>query len=160
MANITLRTHLIGSVTDFCRDSNLAFVTPEVLVDLIVRLSRYQEEGVRLSPQVYLTDNVDSLISMLPDGEKLQLATTTATIDGMKEMLKVCAPIATGDWRVFGHKSVSVISVMNFGVFRGSGSPVAVGVDDVLLTEPTAASVVKVHQGVRLFFIDCYLAHS
>ena len=143
MSNITLRTHLIGSVTDFCVDSGLPFVQPELLVDLIVRLARYQEEGVRLSPQVYLTDNMDSLVNMLPDGEKLQLGVTTAGITGITEMLKACAPIATGHWRVFGHKRADV---MSFGVFRGSGSPVAVGVDDVLLEGRTDAPIVKVHQ--------------
>lgn len=143
MTNVTLRTHLIGSVTDFCDDSGLSFVKPEVLVDLIVRLSRYQEEGVKLSPQVYLTDNIDSLVNMLPNGEKLQLATTTASTKGVKEMLKACAPIATGDWRIFGHKC---LGDMDFGVFRGSGSPIAVGVDDVLLDGPTDTPVVKVHQ--------------
>ena len=143
MANITLRTHLIGSVTDFCNDSGLPFVTPEILVDLIVRLSRYQEEGVRLSPQVYLTDNIDSLISMLPDGEKLHLATSTPGTHGIMQMLKVCAPLTTGDWRLFGHKCADT---MKFGVFRGSSSPLAVPVDDILLASPTDTSVVKVHQ--------------
>ena len=143
MTHITLRTHLIGSVTDFCAESALCLVTPEILVDLIVRLSRYQEEGVSLFPQVYLTADIDSLIGMLPDGEKLQLASTALTIDGIAEMLKVCAPIATGDWKVFGQTSEHA---MSFGVFRGSSRPVAVAVDDVLLTGPPATPVVKVHR--------------
>ena len=80
---------------------------------------------------------------MLPDGEKLQLGTTTPTTDGIKDMLKTCAPIATRDWRVFGHNCADA---MSFGVFRGSGSPIAVAVDDVLLAPPTNTSVIKAHQ--------------
>ena len=143
MTNITLRTHLIGNVTDFCTESNLPFITPAILVDLIVHLSRYQEEGARLFPQVYLTDNIDSLVRMLPHGERLLLRTTTPTTEGIRDMLKACAPIATRDWRVFGNYSAGA---MSFGVFRGSSSPIAVPVDDVLLVPPTDTPVIKAHQ--------------
>lgn len=108
MPHITLRAHLIGNVTDFCVESNLSFLTPELLVDLIVRLSRYQEEGVKLSPHVYLTDDIDSLVRMLPDGEKMHLGTTTPTTHGIREMLKTCAPIATRDWRIRRLKADSI----------------------------------------------------
>ena len=143
MANVTLRTYLTDSVSAFCDESGLPFVTPELLTDLIVRLSRYREEGVKLSPQVYLTDSIDFLTNMLPDGERFQLAATTASTDGVTEMLSACAPIATADWRIFGHKS---LDEMTYGVFRGSGSPVSVEVDDISLSGPTDAPVIKVHQ--------------
>lgn len=117
--------------------------TPEVLVDLIVRLVRYQEEGTRLSPRVYLTDNIDLLINMLPEGEKLRLSGTTADSVGIEDMLKICAPLAVGEWRIFGHQSAEG---MNFGIFRGSGSPISVGVDEVVLTDQDRAIVIKAHQ--------------
>ena len=117
--------------------------TPEVLVDLIVRLVRYQEEGTRLSPRVYLTDNIDLLINMLPEGEKLRLSGTTADSVGIKDMLKICAPLAVGEWRIFGHQCAEG---MNFGIFRGSGSPISVGVDEVVLTDQGGTIVIKVHQ--------------
>ena len=117
--------------------------TPGVLVDLIVRLVRYQEEGVRLFPRVYLTDNIDLLINMLPEGEKLRLSATTADSFGIENMLKICAPLAVGEWNIFGHQCAER---MNFGIFRGSGSPISVGVDEVVLTDQNEAVVIKAHQ--------------
>ena len=141
--NITFRTQLLGSVTDFCAETGLAMATPEVLVDLIVRLARYQEEGVKLSPKVYLTDDIDLLVNMLPEGEKLPLSVTTADPRGIEEMLKICAPLAVGEWRIFGHQCAQG---MNFGVFRGSGNPISVGVDEIVLTDQDKAAVIKAHQ--------------
>ena len=141
--NITFRTQLLGSVTDFCQESGLPMATPRILVDLIVRLVRYQEEGMRLFPRVYLTDNIDLLINMLPEGEKLRLSDTTADSVGIENMLKICAPLAVGEWNIFGHQCAER---MNFGIFRGSGSPISVGVDDVVLTNQDDAIVIKAHQ--------------
>lgn len=141
--NITFRTQLLASVTDFCTKSGLGLVTPEVLVDLIVRLARYREEGVKLAPQVYLTDNIDLLMSMLPEGEKLSLSVATADSGGVEKMLKICAPLATGEWRVFGHQCSQG---MTFGIFRGPASPISVGVDELVLTDLEGATVVKACQ--------------
>ena len=141
--NITFRTQLLGGVTDFCTESGLSMATPEVLVDLIVRLVRYREEGVILSPEVYLTDNIDLLISMLPEGEKLSLSSANTNISGIEEMLKICAPLATGEWKIFGHQRKGGF---NFGVFRGSSSPISVSVDDIVLGEQGGANVIKAHQ--------------
>ena len=141
--NITFRTQLLDGLTDFCRESNLPMATPEVVVDLIVRLVRYQEEGTRLAPRVYLTDNIDLLINMLPEGEKLNLSVATANSTGIENMLKICAPLAVGEWRIFGHQCDEE---MNFGIFRGSGSPISVGVDEVVLTDQDEAIVIKAHQ--------------
>ena len=141
--NITFRTQLLGSVTDFCTETGLTMATPEVMVDLIVRLARYQEEGVKLSPQVYLTDDIDLLVNMLPESEKLILSDTTADPRGIEEMLKTCAPLAVSEWRIFGHQCGQR---MKFGVFRGSSNPISVGVDEIVLTDQDRAAVIKSHQ--------------
>lgn len=143
LMNITFRTQLLGGVTDFCSEIGLSLATPEVLVDLVVRLARYQEEGVKLAPQVYLTDDIDLLINMLPGGEKLFLSLTTADACGIEEMLKICAPLATGEWKIFGHQCSEG---MKFGVFRGSDTPISVSVDDIVLTAQEQPTVIKAHQ--------------
>ena len=117
--------------------------TPEVLVDLIVRLSRYREEGTDLAPQVYLTDNIDLLVKMLPQGEKVLISSTSLNASGIGEMLKICAPLATEEWRVFGQQSELE---MEFGLFRGSSNPLSIGVDEILLSEQDEAIVIKTHQ--------------
>ena len=98
---------------------------------------------MKMTPQVYLTDNIDALINMLPEGEKLLLSSTTADVGGVEEILKVSAPLAIGDWGVFVQP---LEGRMGFGVFRGSANPIAVGVDEVVLKEQQEAIVIKAHR--------------
>lgn len=130
-------------MNDLSTECDLTLATPDVLVDLIVRLSRYREEGIELVPQVYLTENIDQLVKMLPDGERISIATSTPDIGGVSEMLKVCAPLATDEWRVFCQKRQEE---MVFGLFRGSGNPISIGVDEMLLSEQDQTMIIKVHQ--------------
>ena len=148
MTNITFRTQLLGGVTDFCKESQLSLVTPYFLVELVARLVGYQEESVKLTPQVYITDDIDLLTGMLPGGDKIDLATTTADEIGVEEMLKLSAPLAVGDWRIFGQQFGEDL---RFGLFRGSSSPISVKVDDIMLTDQKESAVVKAHQVAR----DC-----
>ena len=99
--SITFRTQLLGTMSDFSKACELTLATPEVLVDLIVRLSRYRAEGAELVPQVYLTDDIELLVRMLPDGESIFVSSSTPNSTGVSEMLKVCATLATEEWRVF-----------------------------------------------------------
>ena len=141
--NITFRSFLLGSVIDFCQESGLALTTPEIVAELIVRLARYKEEGVKLSPKVYLTNNIGLLVNMLPESDIISLSTTTISVKGIEEMLKVCAPLATNEWNIFGQQTNGN---MEFGLFRGSGNPVSVSVDDVILKDQNNVDVIKAQQ--------------
>lgn len=142
--NITFRTQLIGSVTEFCQESRLTFLTNALhLVELIVLLARYQEEGVSLYPKVYLTNDRSTLNSMLPDGESLKIGSAGADIGGLKSAIKKCAPLATNGWLIYIEESDNSLE---YGVFKGSGNPISVLVDDVLMTENDDFIVVKAFQ--------------
>lgn len=142
--NITFRTQLLGGVTDFSQNTNMQiFVQTLNLVELIVLLARYQEEGQKLSPKVYITNDIASLCSMLPDSEIINIGTCSADASGIKQSLKKCAPLATGGWLIFLHNHDEII---DFGVFKGPSSPISVLVDDVALTDSDELIVVKVFQ--------------
>lgn len=142
--NITFRTQLLGGVADFCQESDLMLFRNALhLVELIVLLARYKEEGVSLNPKVYLTNNLDSLISMLPECEKIKIGTSTPDIEGIKSALKKCAPLANEGWLIYIHDRQNEIS---FGLFKGSSNPISVLVDDVLMGENEELIVVKAFQ--------------
>lgn len=143
MSNITFRTQLLGVLTDFCSATALPFATPELIAELVVRLARYQEEGVRLAPIVYLTNEMDLIENMLPESEKLQIGTATPDLQGIEAMLKICAPLATGDWRIYGHVFNGDLS---YGVFRGSSNPISVDIDTVIMSPHETTVVIKAHQ--------------
>ncbi len=87
--NITFRTQLIGGVTEFCQDSQIQFLSNALhLVELIVMLAHYREEGVSLFPKVYLTNDRHTLTAMLPDGEVLKIGTSKPNVTGIKGALK------------------------------------------------------------------------
>jgi len=142
--NITFRTQLLGGVTEFCQESGLSLINnPLHLVELIVLLARFKEEGVSLSPKVYLTNNMDTLTSMLPEVERINIGISTPDIRGIKLALKKCAPLAIGGWLIFIHDKQHGI---DFGLFKGSSNPISVLVDDVLMDENGDLIVVKAFQ--------------
>lgn len=142
--NITFRTQLIGGVTEFCQDSEIPFLANALhLVELIVMLAHYREEGVSLFPKVYLTNDKYTLTAMLPDGEVLKIGTSNPNVAGIKNAVKKCAPLATNGWLIYIEPSGESLE---YGVFKGSGNPISVLVDDVLMTESESIFVVKASQ--------------
>ena len=142
--NRTFRTHLLGSVTEFSHSANLTLLSnPLILVELIVLLSRYQEEGVSLSPKVYITNNIEILNSMLPSGELIKIGDTEQNVNGVKKALKKCAPLALNGWLIYIFEKDSTIE---YGLFKDSGNPISVLVDDILMIGNDGCSIVKVFQ--------------
>ncbi len=142
--NITFRTQLLGGVNEFCQQSNLALIGNTLnLVELIVLLARYREEGVSLCPKVYLTNAMDKMISMLPDGERIKIGIASLDTAGIKLAIKKCAPLANGGWLIYIQDREDKIE---FGLFKGSSNPISVLVDDVLMGENDRLVVVKVFQ--------------
>jgi hypothetical protein len=140
--NITFRTQLLGGVAEFCTHCGLPLVAnPLNLVELVVALARYREEGVKLNPQVYVSNDIGSLTAMLPNGERLKIGGTTANIPGIREALKKTAPLASNGWAIYLEQQNQLLE---YGVFRGSSNPLAVAIDDVLLKDIEPLSVVKV----------------
>lgn len=72
--------------------------------------------------------------------ERIKVGTTTADTKGIKQALKRTAPLATDGWSIYLQDSES----LEYGVFRGSGNPLSVAIDDVLLKGVEPLSVVKV----------------
>ncbi|MFL1405854.1 hypothetical protein ACJO2E_10995 [Marinobacter sp. M1N3S26] len=142
--NITFRAQLVGGVADFCHSTDLPILSDTLnLVELIVKLARYQEEGVKLCPKVYLCNKIERVVTLLPGGESLKIGCSSADVNGIKEALKKCAPLATDGWLVYIKNSASTIE---YGLFRGPENPISVLVDDVVMTPDEDLSVVKVFQ--------------
>lgn len=106
-------------------------------------LAHYREEGVSLFPKVYITNDKNTLTAMLPDGEVLKIGSSTPDVSGIKSAVKKCAPLAMGGWLIYVEASEDCLE---YGMFKGSGNPISVLVDDVLMTESEDFFVVKVSQ--------------
>lgn len=142
--NITFRTQLLGGVTEFCNACRVPLFGNSLnLVELVVLLAKYKEEGTALYPEVYVTTDIAGVIAMLPDSERMSLGTTTRDVTGIKHAIKKAAPLATGGWLVYIHDSPEALT---YGLFRGSSNPVSVLVDSVLLDARNTIPVTKIFQ--------------
>ncbi len=142
--NITFRTQLLGGVSEFCDGTDLPILNNALrLVELIVLLARYQEEGIKLSPKVYLTNDIEKIVSMLPGSERLKIGSTTSDVNGIKESVKRCAPLATGGWLIYIQNNTDSLE---YGLFIGSINPISVLVDDVVMSANDELKVVKAFQ--------------
>lgn len=142
-SNITFRSGLLGGVTDFCNETSLPLANPENIVELIVLLVTYQEEGVQLKPKVYIFESIDNVIKMLPDGEKLKIGESASDLPGLKKVLKKCAPLSRNGWSVYISDNGDTFE---YGVFIGSSGPISVDLDEVILDGDITTKVVKLNQ--------------
>lgn len=128
--NITFRSHLLGSLTDFSEGSGLGVLSkPSVLVDLVILLSRYTEEGIQLHPEVFLFENVDDALKVIPESTKIQLGKSKFDSTTIHLAIKKCAPLAIGGWHIYMEHQNGELS---YGVFHGSPSPLSMTAVDTL----------------------------
>lgn len=163
--NITFRTHLIGSISDFTDACDMGeLVRPSILVELIVSLARYQEEGVTLCPEVYLCEELTNMLLMMPGSGSLPIGHVDISDGAIKEVLKKCAPLALDGWKIY------VEGNGDFGLFRDSLNPLNIPVEETLLSNVGAEMrVVRVFQiandcvEIRSYcggFHNIYLSHK
>lgn len=142
--NITFRSQLIRSVTDFAKACRMGpMLRPAILVELIVTISKYHEEGLKLFPEVYLCDNVSDVLKLIPDHGILPIGKTAIAEDAIRKILKKCAPLAIGGWCIYiegDHRD------LKFGLFRGPQNPISIPNDETLLSTGATVKVVKVFQ--------------
>lgn len=142
--NITFRTQLIGGLHEFCHCCGLRTFDDQLkLIELVVLLARYKEEGVSLYPAVYITNKLSDMIQMLHGADVLQLGKTQPSIDGLRKIVKKAAPLAVDEWHIYIDEATEGLS---YGVFCAHDSPTAVRIDDVIMDPEVTFPVVKIQQ--------------
>jgi hypothetical protein len=139
MALITksLREYLQGALVDFadkCEMPRLA--TPTTLTGLVVTLADLREEGAVLIPEVYLFDDLEATLQLLPVKEILPIGVQDDPAKALAEAVKKCAPLAIEGWCIY---VTSNNNNYEFGLFRGSLSPLSISVRQTLFSEPREA---------------------
>lgn len=125
---ISFRSQLSGALADFLADEHMACLeTGQALIELVVRLSSYQEEGVRLFPKVVVCDDVTQVCSLLQAGESIAIGRGPKGAGTMNQALKRCAPLARNGWSVYVHRTRDDFQ---FGILREPLSPIALDIRD------------------------------
>lgn len=122
----SFRAQLKGSLSDFLTDENMQCShTEEALLELVVSLSHYTEEGSLLFPQVLICDDLPTSLSLIQGTDLLQLGAEQKNGCNVAQILKRCAPLSQRGWITYIHRDQSILP---YGVFRASHTPTALDV--------------------------------
>ncbi|HEU4390192.1 MAG TPA: hypothetical protein VFV34_20490 [Blastocatellia bacterium] len=127
---VSFRAQLKGTVSDFLKREGMSCPhTEEALLELIVALSHYTEEGLLLFPQVVLCDELDTTLRLLQGSDPLGIGSGPRGEATIKEALKRCATLARPGWVVFVQR---LANDLFYGVFRSPWSPTALEIRDTV----------------------------
>lgn len=130
----SLREYLQGNLADFAEHCGmLELATATTLTGLVVTLANLREEGDILIPEIYLCDQLDETLKLLPVKEVLPIGEQAEVTKAIAEAVKKCSPLAIEGWCIYLTKS---IDKFQFGLFRGSLSPLSISVEKTLFSEP------------------------
>lgn len=100
-SNHSLRKHVIDSIGAFLFKEGFEpnEITPLGILELINMISDYQEEGVKLFPEIIITNSMD-FFKTIPNKE-IVIAIGELSIEEFKKSIKLCAPLAIDNWIIF-----------------------------------------------------------
>jgi hypothetical protein len=144
-AYLSLRDRLSGAVVDFLSSENMACVqTQDGLVSLINALAHYREEGRPLFPEMFVFDDLEAVLQVIPGAEHIRVGEGDKTTATMSLALKRCAPLAQGGWVVYILRKPAAFV---FGLLRGGATELSVPVSELLVDRgDPALPVLMVHQ--------------
>jgi hypothetical protein len=117
MKRVTFRTQTKGEIDDLLEDEGLQCALSQALVAVLVgELLHYAEEGRALTPSVMYCESAAEVTAGFPGSVRYEIGKTTLSADAGKQILKLCAPLATGSWHIFIERSDP--STLKFGVFK------------------------------------------
>lgn len=149
MSHINLHSTLLESTENLCEKIRIAKTSTlqnVALVELIFLIARYQEEGVKLYPKVYLTSDIDSALKMLPGQASIKIGSSNCFYEAVKSSLKKCAPLANSGWCIYVSYNINKLDIVEYGIFRGDTNPTAVNIDTIILTDDLPFISIKIHQ--------------
>ena len=142
MKTVSFRAQLKGNISDFLHKEGMTCPeTEEAILELVVALSHYTEEGVILFPRVILCDNLERTLTVLQGSDPLKVGTGVKEVATILQALKRCAPLSSGDWMVFIQRDATMF---HYGVFRTSSSLTALDVSDTLRSLAKEANDLKI----------------
>lgn len=121
-----------------------ALVRPNYLVELIVALAHYREEGAKLHPEIFIFVDLQTALKLMPEHSLLPIGEGDLSESSVSLALKRCAPLAIGGWYVFLEEHAGKLC---YGLFHGAANPLSVSVEETLFSglDP-AVKVIRIHQ--------------
>lgn len=112
----SLRENILLNIDSFLLKEKFAVsndIISKGILEIINSISDYYEEGVHLYPEIIITNDIDILENTIPS-RQFVIKKTELSIDGFKDAIKLCAPLAIDGWIIF--IEVSDENSMRFGL--------------------------------------------
>ncbi|WP_346209729.1 hypothetical protein [Aeromonas salmonicida] len=115
MEERSLRSHVLDLIGSFLYQENFPSYSylREGILDLVDSTSSYREEGEELYPEIFITDNIESVLETLPFCKNVEIDRQVASVKEFSNALKLCAPLSKNGWVIY----INVESTyMSYGV--------------------------------------------
>lgn len=148
--SISFRAGLQSNVADLLGKAGINCAdTYRLITGLVSALAVYTEEGVSLTPTIFIANSADRMVRMNGAGQHIELASSIKLAEAGPQILKLAAPLSVGSWNIYVERDEAA-HTCSFGVFCGSSDPTALSPDETLLREfDPEFPVVRVGQRAR-----------
>jgi hypothetical protein len=102
VVSVSIHDHLSKPLAAFLSSSDFPKrQTQAALASLIGLLANYREEGHQLFPEVFVVQNLSSILKTLPNSESIAIGSGSKTHETLNLALKRCAPLAQWGWSIY-----------------------------------------------------------
>lgn len=131
--SISFRTHLHSNISDLIQSVGWNCMrTSQLIAGIVSRLAAYTEEGVPMTPSVFICNSITALVQRAGMGEFVSLSSDEPIESAGPKLLKAAAPLCRENWRIYVERAANGENC-RFGVFCGSNDPSSLSVDEVIL---------------------------
>lgn len=133
--SISFRSNLESNSLDLIRKVGWNCArTSALIAGMVSQLAAFTEEGVPMSPSVFICSSVSRLVRLAGIGEHIPLSTDVPLESAGAKILKDAAPLCFGHWRIYVERSEDG-QKCKYGVFCGTSDPSSLTIDEVVLDE-------------------------
>lgn len=133
--SISFRSSLNSNISDLTERVGWNCArTSSLMAGLVSQLAAYTEEGVVMTPSVFVCNSISVLIKLAGVGESIPLSDTIPIESAGPKILKAAAPLCSGNWRIYIERCNDGRHC-RFGVFCGLSDPSSLTVDEIVLDE-------------------------
>jgi hypothetical protein len=127
---ISFRTQLKGSISDFLEKEKMRCPdTENGLLELVVALSHYTEEGSFLFPEIIICDDLESTLRLLQCSDPIPIGEGFRSPKTILQAIKRCAPLAQENWKIYIFRFEQCFE---YGIFRAPYTPTALSIRDTI----------------------------
>lgn len=133
--SISFRSSLVSGNLDLATNVGWECAkTAQLITGVVSQLAVYTEEGVTMTPSVFICGSVSILVQLAGVGEYIPLSGDVPLELAAPKLLKAAAPLCSGNWRIYIERNNNGLTC-RYGVFCGSNDPSSLTVDEVVLDE-------------------------